>query len=99
MYDAIDLVYQPPQAFVSNARLDEVDFTEAGAGPLVVLVHSSMAGAHQWSALSSELEHRFQVRAINLFGYGRTPAWSEAEPPSLEDYAELVALAVPDAAN
>jgi len=96
MYDAIDLVYQPAQVSVSN---NQVDFIEAGAGPLVVLVHLSMAGAHQWSALSSDLTHRYQVRAINLFGYGRTPAWSEAESPSLDDYAGLVAHAVPDAAN
>jgi pimeloyl-ACP methyl ester carboxylesterase len=99
MYDAIDLVYQPARVSVSNNCLGQVDFIEAGAGPLVVLVHSSMAGAHQWSALSSDLAHRYHVRAINLFGYGRTPAWSEAEPPSLGDYAELVARAVPSTAN
>jgi pimeloyl-ACP methyl ester carboxylesterase len=99
MYDAIDLVYQPTQASVSNDCLDQVHFTESGAGPLVVLVHSSMAGAHQWSALTSDLEHRFRVRAINLFGYGRTPAWSGARLPSLDDYAQLVARAVPSTAN
>jgi pimeloyl-ACP methyl ester carboxylesterase len=76
-----------------------VDYIEAGAGPLVVLVHSSMAGARQWSALMRDLEGQFLIRAINLFGYGGTPPWSRPEPPSLDDVAELVVRAVPEAAR
>jgi pimeloyl-ACP methyl ester carboxylesterase len=86
-------------ASTAKDRMRKVDFVEAGAGPLVVLVHSSMAGAHQWSALTRVLEDRFLVRAVNLYGYGATPSWSEAKPPSLDNFAELVALAVPDTAN
>jgi pimeloyl-ACP methyl ester carboxylesterase len=77
----------------------DVDFIEAGAGPLVVLAHSSMAGARQWYALMGELETRFRVRAINLFGYGGTPAWSRPQPPSLDDYAELIVRAIPAVAG
>ena len=76
-----------------------VDFIEAGAGPLVVLVHSSMSGARQWSALTHDLEDHFLVRAVNLFGYGGTPAWSGPVPPSLDDFAELVAAVVPSTAK
>jgi pimeloyl-ACP methyl ester carboxylesterase len=76
-----------------------VDFMEAGAGPLVVLVHSTMAGAQQWSALTKDLKDRFLVRAVNLFGYGGTPAWSGPVAPSLSDFAELVAAAVPRTAR
>jgi pimeloyl-ACP methyl ester carboxylesterase len=76
-----------------------VDFIEAGAGPLVVLVHSSMAGARQWSPLMRDLEGRYLVRAINLFGYGGTPAWTLPEPPSLDDFADLIVRAVPTAAR
>jgi len=72
------------------------DFIEAGAGPLVVLVHSSTSGARQWSALIAELQDRFRLRALNLFGYGGTPAWSGANPPSLASFASLVASIVPD---
>jgi pimeloyl-ACP methyl ester carboxylesterase len=89
MLDATDLTSKPAY----------VDFMEAGAGSLVVLVHSSMAGARQWSALSHDLQDRYLVRAVNLFGYGNTPAWSETKPPSLDDYAELVASAVPESAS
>jgi pimeloyl-ACP methyl ester carboxylesterase len=76
-----------------------VDFIEAGAGPLVVLVHSSMSGARQWSALTRDLEDHFLVRAVNLFGYGGTPAWSGPAPPSLNDFAKLVAATVPSTAR
>jgi hypothetical protein len=48
MYDAAD-----------SCRPALVDFIEAGAGPLVVLVHSSMAGARQWSSLIRDLERLF----------------------------------------
>src|SRR5262245_65533440 len=72
-----------------------VDFIEEGAGPLVVLVHSSMSGARQWSALMQELAGRFLVRAVNLFGYGATPAWSEPHAPSLDDFAALVVASIP----
>jgi len=75
------------------------DFVEAGAGPLVVLVHASTAGARQWSALMRDLQDRFHVRAVNLFGYGNTPAWSGPEAPALGDFADLVAAAVPSAAR
>jgi pimeloyl-ACP methyl ester carboxylesterase len=78
---------------------DGVDFIEAGAGPLVVLAHSSMAGAHQWSTLLRDLEDRFHLRAVNLFGYGGTPGWSRAGAPSLDDYADLLAQAIPHTAR
>jgi pimeloyl-ACP methyl ester carboxylesterase len=73
----------------------KVDCVEAGAGPLVMLVHSSMSGARQWTSLTNELKDRFRVRAVNLFGYGSTPAWNGAAPPSLADFAALVEAAVP----
>ena len=72
-----------------------VDYLESGSGPAVILVHSSMAGARQWKALTAELEPDYHVRAVNLFGYGATPPWPHASRPSLDDYADLVAAAIP----
>jgi pimeloyl-ACP methyl ester carboxylesterase len=72
---------------------------EAGSGPLVVLVHSSMAGARQWSGLMGELERDALVRAVNLFGYGSTPVWSQSRAASLDDFAALVAEAIPASAS
>jgi len=82
---------------MSSEYAGKVDFIEAGDGPLVVLVHASMAGARQWSSLISDLGDRFRVRAVNLFGYGGTPAWSGVQPPTLDDFAALVARVVPAA--
>src|SRR5262249_7063262 len=80
---------------MSREHQAKVDFIEAGDGPLVVLVHASMAGARQWSSLMGDLNDRFRVRAGNLFGYCGTPAWSGAHPATLDDFAVLVAQAVP----
>jgi pimeloyl-ACP methyl ester carboxylesterase len=73
-----------------------VDFIEAGSvGPVVMLVHSSVSGARQWRRLMDDLKNRFRVRAVNLFGYGKTPPWSAATTQSLDDQARLVEAALP----
>ncbi|WP_168797867.1 alpha/beta fold hydrolase [Pacificoceanicola onchidii] len=72
------------------------DFIEAGAGPRVILVHSSVAGARQWGGLMSALADRFHCIAINLFGYGATRAWSGEDMQTLEDQARLLAPFIPD---
>ena len=76
-----------------------VGFIEAGVGSPVMLVHSSMAGARQRSAVMHDLQDRAHVRAVNLFGYGSTPPWQEAKPPSLDGYTALIARAVPASAS
>ena len=77
-----------------------VDFIAAGSsGPIVMLVHSSVSGARQWSRLIDDLQDRFRVRAVNLFGYGRTPPWPEARTQSLDDQARLVEAALPSGAG
>jgi pimeloyl-ACP methyl ester carboxylesterase len=73
----------------------EVDFIKAGSGPLVVLVHSSVSGARQWRRLIDDLKADYHVRAVNLFGYGKTAPWSSAAPQSLDDQARLVEAALP----
>ena len=60
---------------VSNNPPIKVDYLEAGSsGPVVMLVHSSVSGARQWRRLMGDLKDQFRVRAVNLFGYGKTPA-------------------------
>jgi pimeloyl-ACP methyl ester carboxylesterase len=69
----------------------QVDFLEAGSsGPVVMLVHSSVSGARQWRRLMDDLKDRFRVRAVNLFGYGKTPPWPNEVRQSLDDQARLV---------
>ncbi len=73
-----------------------VDYLDAGStGPAVMLVHSSVAGARQWRRLMEDLKDGFRVRAVNLFGYGKTPAWPDDASQSLDDHARLVEAALP----
>jgi pimeloyl-ACP methyl ester carboxylesterase len=60
----------------------KVDFLEScAAGPVVMLVHSSPSGARQWRRLMEDLKDRFRVQAVNLFGYGETPALAGRNEP------------------
>lgn len=78
-----------------SIRAEDVDLSESGAGPLVVLVHCSAAGAWQWRKLSEQLAPRFRVKAVNMYGYGRTPAWSLPRAQAMADQAALVKAIVP----
>jgi pimeloyl-ACP methyl ester carboxylesterase len=74
----------------------KVDYLEAGTcGPLVVLVHSAISGARMWLCLMEDLKDQFRVRAVNLFGYGKTPPWPNGKAQSLDDQAALVEAVLP----
>ena len=60
-----------------------------------MLVHSSAAGARQWRRLIDHLKDDHRVRAVNLFGYGKTPSWPTNVPQTLDDQADLVEAALP----
>ena len=81
---------------MTDAPVIKADFLEAGSsGPAVMLVHSSVSGARQWRRLMDDLKDRFSVRAVNLFGYGKTPPWSGSATQSLDDQARLVEGVLP----
>ena len=82
---------------LSKADL-RIDYADEGAGPPVVLIHSSVSGNRQWRALTEALRDRYRVLALNLYGYGETTPWPGTEQQSLADQAELV-LAVCDEAG
>lgn len=77
----------------------DLDVLEAGQGPLVVLVHSSVAGARQWKKLIELLAPSFHVKEVNLYGYGRTPGWTAPRPQTLADQAALIESVVPERAE
>jgi pimeloyl-ACP methyl ester carboxylesterase len=56
-----------------------IDVADYGAGPPLVLVHSSASSNRQWRKLGAELGGRYRLLAPNLFGYGETTAWSDAD--------------------
>jgi pimeloyl-ACP methyl ester carboxylesterase len=73
----------------------KADFLEAGSGALIVLLHSSASGARQWRRLMEDLKGEFHLCAVNLFGYGETPAWPLGMTQSLDDQARLVESIIP----
>jgi len=78
---------------VIKAGAFDLEFADAGAGPAVVLVHSSASGHRQWRRLVETLQGRYRLIAVNLFGYGKTSSWPGARPLTAADQAELVAAA------
>ena len=73
----------------------DIDVLETGRGPLVVLVHSSVSGARQWRKLMDLLAGTYHVKAVNLYGYGRTPPWTNSRTQKLADQAALIESIVP----
>jgi pimeloyl-ACP methyl ester carboxylesterase len=75
---------------VITAGALQIDYADEGAGPTVVLVHSSASGNRQWRALTDALKPRYRVLAPNLFGYGQTTPWTQDGTQTLTDQARLV---------
>jgi pimeloyl-ACP methyl ester carboxylesterase len=65
-------------------------FREAGAGVPVVCVHASASSSGQWRALMDLLSGRFRSLAVDLYGYGHSPAWPDGRALSLDDEATLI---------
>ena len=78
---------------VIKAGAFDLEYTDTGTGPAVVLVHSSASGYRQWQRLVEALQSRYRLIAVNLFGYGKTSVWPGRRPLTAADQAELVVAA------
>ncbi len=67
-----------------------IDYTDVGAGPPVLLLHSSVSGNRQWRKLIAGLSQRHRVIAPNLRGYGATTPWPAQRRQTLADGAQVV---------
>ena len=76
-----------------GAAAPVVDVLDVGSGPPAVLVHSASTGNWQWRRLIDDMGARRRALAVNLYGYGKTPAWPEGRPQSLDAQAALVEAA------
>ena len=65
-------------------------FREAGTGGGVVCLHSSASSSGQWRALMDRLSDGFRVIAVDLYGYGKSPAWPENRDMYLDDEISLL---------
>ncbi len=66
-----------------------VDYLDDGAGPAVVLVHSSVSGNKQWKRLVEALRPAYRCVAPNLLGYGLTSPWPAGRKQTLAHAAEV----------
>ncbi|MEK8030060.1 alpha/beta fold hydrolase [Ideonella sp. DXS29W] len=66
---------------------------EEGQGATVVCLHSSASSHVQWRGLTNQLGDHWQTMAVDLHGHGRSPAWPDITPNTLD----VEALAVIDA--
>ena len=67
-----------------------IDYVEAGQGPTVLLLHSSVSGNRQWRAQMTALSDHYHVIAPNLIGYGQTSPWPGDRPQTLADQSALI---------
>jgi pimeloyl-ACP methyl ester carboxylesterase len=67
-------------------------YRDEGAGPAVLLGHSSTASSGQWRALIARLRDRFRVLAPDHVGYGETAAHANCSPLVEHELAIIDAL-------
>lgn len=68
-----------------------VEFSQAGQGVPVVLLHSTGSSGAQWRKLAQTLSGHYRVIVPNLCGYGATPTWRGTGPFALAREVELIA--------
>lgn len=74
---------------LKSARFD-IDYIDAGKGPVVILIHSAASNNRQWRQLIEDYQHQYRFLAINLFGYGDTTPWSDDVIQTIEDQFALI---------
>lgn len=63
---------------------------EAGRGPTVVCLHSNASHSGQWRPLVEKLADRFHVVAVDGWGAGKSPAWTQPRTMTLADEVDLL---------
>ena len=73
------------------------DFIETGAGAdrVILLIHASTSGARQWRQLMTELGGLYHLIAVNMMGYGGTPAWASSRPQTMDDHLDVIEPILP----
>jgi len=81
-----------PFDFNAGGRAEEGATADGRADTreIVVLLHSSGASSRQWAPLAGQLGTRYDVRALDVHGHGKQPAWHGRAPLTLADEAALV---------
>ena len=71
-------------------------YDRAGSGPVLVLLHPLGADRHVWEPVMPRLVEHRDVIAVDLPGFGDSPALNGGGPPTPAALAEAVAAGLPD---
>ncbi len=82
-----------PTKTVNGATLN---YSEAGAGEPLVLLHCSSSTSRQWRGLCELLAGDFRTLAIDMYGYGGTSDWSGDTKDLLTDEGDLIRAVTED---
>lgn len=69
----------------------QVNYREAGEGPLVILLHCSCSHSGQWKPLMDRLRDRFTLIAPDFHGYGKSGALPHDNQPYFRHDGAIVA--------
>jgi pimeloyl-ACP methyl ester carboxylesterase len=65
-------------------------YCEAGAGPVVLCIHSVASSGAQWRPLMDRLKNSYRVLAVDLYGDGQSPPCPVGRDFSIEDEIALI---------
>jgi pimeloyl-ACP methyl ester carboxylesterase len=68
----------------------DVDYTDDGQGPAVILIHGGASNYRQWEPLIDQLKDRYRVLAVNLRSTGKTSTWPVGTPQPLSAQTTLI---------
>jgi pimeloyl-ACP methyl ester carboxylesterase len=74
----------------------ELAYDRAGSGPVLVLLHPLGADRHVWEPVMERLTAERDVIAVDLPGFGASPALNGGGSPTPAALADAVASALPD---
>lgn len=63
---------------------------QAGSGSPVLCLHASTSSSRQWDAFVEQAAREYSVTASDLYGYGKSPAWSGSRKLALADEIALL---------
>ncbi len=70
--------------------MSEVFYQRSGIGNSVICFHGSLASSTQWQSLTDRISHRYEVFCPDLYGYGKSPAWSGEREMTVDDELNLL---------
>lgn len=83
---------QPRSSDLTPADSPELFVDRRGHGPALVLLHGIGESSVGWNPVIDRLAEHFDVLAIDLPGFGRSPALPDGISPSTENLATAVAV-------